>query len=120
MRSLRQDSGMANATVSDEQIKGCREALEAYWRKEDLWFDAKWWTPDEWRALGNEYGNDAVLNLTFEGPLYREFNVPWESHPPFAVQERTYEIQQQFGLYHELGYAWSMHFYPIQNVTLPS
>lgn len=88
-----------------------RDALEAYWRSKDLWYDAKWYTPAEWEARGERYGAGAHLHLTFEGPLYREFN---DGGPKWEVREHTIDIEQEHDYWHELGFAWSMHFYPVE------
>jgi ubiquitin-protein ligase len=90
------------------------EALKAFitdWlRKHDLLYDTKVYTPDEWLARGEKYGERSLLTITTEGPLYDMMNDGWNP--------RLYEKFQAFltsiGIWYELGYAWSIHLYPKQ------
>jgi len=98
--------------IPSSAVEAMRQELEDYWRAQDLWFDTRWYTPQEWAERGEEYGHKAVLNLTCEGPLNHALNYGWEEHPPFHTQTRSQEIAEAHGYWFELGYAWSVHFYP--------
>lgn len=55
-----------------------------------------------------EYNNPDTLTITFEGPLYDDYN-GCTAHP--QAEEAFQEIAQKYGLYPEQGYAWSLAFY---------
>jgi hypothetical protein len=104
-------TGLSSVQPLAERVEACRAALEAYWREEGLWFDCRWYTPEQWAERGEPYGDGAELHLVFEGGLYHAVNYGWEERPAWQTLTRTVEIEDRFGLYHELGFAWSMHLY---------
>ena len=55
-----------------------------------------------------EYSNPDTLTMTFEGPLYHELNYgDWGK----GAWEGLNRIGKKYGLYHEMGHAWSLAFY---------
>lgn len=106
---------MTRATKPRVRVAALRKALEAYWRSVDVWSDdVHFYTQEEWRDRGETYGVDGRLSVTFEGPLYEAMNhlqnLPGQQR--FEIAERTRQIAEEHGLWFELGYAWSMSFYP--------
>lgn len=57
-----------------------------------------------------EYNNPDTLTMTFEGPLYHAMNEGGWDKPGEAWYDLN-EIAEKYGLYHEMGYAWSLAFY---------
>lgn len=58
-----------------------------------------------------EYCNPDTVNMTFEGPFYADYNGyterGWDSEMDIN------RIAEKYGLYPEMGYAWSLSFWPI-------
>lgn len=55
-----------------------------------------------------EYNNPDTLTMTFEGPLYHDLNYGDWDKGAWAALNR---IAEPYGLYHEMGHAWSLAFY---------
>ncbi|MDO4323366.1 MAG: hypothetical protein Q4C61_12635 [Lachnospiraceae bacterium] len=55
-----------------------------------------------------EFNNPETLTMTFEGPLYEDYN---GYLPNSQSEERIWEIAEKYGLYPEQGYYWSLTFY---------
>lgn len=55
-----------------------------------------------------EYANPDTLTLTFEGPLYHDIN-----YGDAAMLDKIERLAKKYGLYPEMGYAWSMSLYEI-------
>lgn len=72
----------------------------------------KFYTRTQWdRERGEKYGREAELNCVIEeSGWYYVLN--GHSGPSEAAVELR-ELEEQYGVYHELGYAWSMHWYPL-------
>ena len=62
---------------------------------------------DEDPRTYTEYAGD-ILTMTFEGPLYDALN-----YGPWQVEEQLQAIFRKYGLYFELGNAWSLSAYPL-------
>lgn len=54
-----------------------------------------------------EYCNPETISITFEGPLYHKINY----HDYDFLQKLTKKFLNKYGLYFELGHAWSMTAY---------
>lgn len=105
--------------------------------KKDLWgdniiyFNGKAWSSSsEWggidgKKIGDmlyeyedknpkdyfEYGNPNTLSMSFEGPLYEVLNAyinGWTK-----LEQQFSKLFRKYGLYYELGYAWSLSAYEI-------
>lgn len=55
-----------------------------------------------------EYNNPSTITMTFEGPLYHALN-----YGPAKTEDSFRKLFNKYGLYFELGYAWSLAAYPI-------
>lgn len=55
-----------------------------------------------------EYNNPKTITITFEGPLYHHIN-----YGNGTICKKLNKLAEPYGLYYELGYAWSMTFYEI-------
>lgn len=100
---------MPDATLKRHKpITALRSALEAYWRQAECMTDVAFYTPEEWTARGEPYGQKALLHATFEGPLYAALNY---GEPSWDVHTRTHEIVAEHGYWFEMGFAWSLHVY---------
>jgi ubiquitin-protein ligase len=92
--------------------------VEFYLSKKKLNHDARVYKQAEWQARKEKYGNEAVLTITTEGPLYSLLN---DGSWPEAAEEITdlNSFLESMGVYWELGYAWSVHLYPIRRIAWP-
>ena len=105
--------------------------------KNDLWFDCcvyfngkAWATWSEWHGkngkkigdglyeYGNkdplkycEYANPSTITMTFEGPLYRMLN--GDVRGWVKLEDQFSKLFNKYGLYYEMGYAWSLSAYEI-------
>src|SRR3954464_5943131 len=93
-----------------QPILKLREALEAYWREQNVWGpDIGFYTPEEWfQQRGETMGSGGLLHVTFEGPLNHAMNM---YDGQFDVAEGTRALCERFGYWFEMGYAWTMHLY---------
>lgn len=55
-----------------------------------------------------EFNNPNTITMTFEGPLYMVLN-----YGPAKTEEAFSALFIKYGLYYELGYAWSLAAYPV-------
>lgn len=85
--------------------------IEFYLANHNLAFDSRVLTQEEWIARKEKFGNDALLTIVTEGPLYALLNRgDW---PEAAGQLKALEeFLEEMGVYWDLGYAWSVHIYP--------
>lgn len=56
-----------------------------------------------------EYANKNTITMTFEGPLYYDYN-GYSEHSHHSY-DKLNQIAEPYGLYAEQGYAWSLAFY---------
>ncbi len=54
-----------------------------------------------------EFNNPNTITMTFEGPLYMVLN-----YGPAKTEAEFLKLFTKYGLYYELGYAWSLAAYP--------
>ena len=101
------------------------------WGDNIIYFDGKAWSSSpEWsgvkgKQIGDriyeyedknpkdyfEYGNPNTLSMTFEGPLYHVLNgytKGWSK-----LEQQFSKLFKKYGLYYEMGYAWSLSAYQI-------
>jgi len=55
-----------------------------------------------------EFNNHNTITMTFEGPLYHILN-----YGPAKTEQAFLKLFNKYGLYYELGYAWSLAAYPV-------
>jgi hypothetical protein len=71
-----------------------------------------WYGPKEWADQGEPYGNDAAATVLIEGTsLHTVLNYP-ETDKAFKLYDAFYAFVNSLGYVAELGYTWSLHFYP--------
>ena len=58
-----------------------------------------------------EYNNPKILTMTFEGPLYHDYNGYFANISDCHAEEDIQKICDKYGLYPEQGYAWSLAVY---------
>ena len=58
-----------------------------------------------------EYNNPDTITMTFEGPLYHALN--GYSVDAESIETSLSKLFEKYGLYYELGYAWSLACYEI-------
>jgi ubiquitin-protein ligase len=86
--------------------------VEQYLRRRHLHHGATVYTPGEWEERGERYGEHSVLTITTEGPLGELLNYADGE----GAQEELADweaFMKSLGLWWELGYAWSVHLYPV-------
>lgn len=75
-------------------------------------FDASVYTREQWLRRGEEFGNDAPVTLTSEGPFAAAMN---GYDAPGPEDEDVPELFSGFlaglGLHYEKGFSWSWHVY---------
>ena len=75
---------------------------------EGLYGDACFYSIEDWTAREEKYGTDSLLILTIDGSaLYTLLNYGGDT-------DEFDDLVESFGFYYELGYSWSMGFYPIE------
>jgi hypothetical protein len=100
-----------SSNVSDDD-KGAMVWAWLKNRGDDLTFDAKLWSADEWHKRGEDYGEGALFTITTEGPLNGIINGHY-SGPEVDKTLRDFDkMLKGLGIYYELGNSWSLHFYP--------
>lgn len=68
-------------------------------------------TQAEWMDRNEEYGHGAAATMVIDGSvLYQSFNF---GEPPEEAEELT-AIAEALGYFIEMGFAWSLHFYPVE------
>lgn len=94
-------------------VEALRKDLDA-WLDADggrLRGDARIYSAEEWADRGEPYGRTSALTLTIDGsPLYMALN---HGEPSWDIMEELDAIANRHGYWWELGYAWSVHFYPL-------
>jgi hypothetical protein len=79
--------------------------------RHDLTYDARLYPKKQWRARGETFGTDALFTIVTEGPLYELINYAETPSAARLLAAFTEYVEAQ-GVWYELGYAWSLHFYP--------
>ena len=101
------------------------------WGDNIIYFNGKAWSSsEEWNGIKGkeiaenlyeyksknpkdyfEYTNPDTLSMSFEGPLYMALNGyvgNWNK-----TEQKFAKLFEKYGLYYELGYAWSLSAYEI-------
>lgn len=86
-------------------------AVMAWLGKNHLTHDTHLYTPEEWKARGEKYGQGSLFTITTEGSLNHLINYP-ETAADARLLEQFGRFLEKLGVYYEQGYAWSLHFYP--------
>ena len=103
------------------------------WGDNTIYFDGKAWSNSKTWAGENgkkiaddlyeyenrnpkdyfEYANPNTLSMSFEGTFYEVMNSYLDLSYCWRLQEQFSKILEKYGLYYELGYAWSLTCYEI-------
>lgn len=106
-------AGVATPPVSPEElitaIRGWWKSKERDWG--DLSYDTKFWTPQEWAAKGERFGNSALVNLTSEGGFNRILCYA-ESREDDRLVEEWNQLIESLGWRWETNACWAFSFYP--------
>jgi hypothetical protein len=73
-------------------------------------YDAKLWTPDEWRKHGSDPGS-AVFVITTEGPLYQLVNGHFDAPAADKLLRDFNKMLKSLGLWYDMGSAVELYFY---------
>ena len=85
-----------------------KKAVTEWAIKDGLLNDAKFYSNKEWNARGEEVHEDALLVLTIDSSgLYQLLNLGCDT-------EEFDDLVESFGFFYEMGYAWSLGFYPLE------
>lgn len=72
--------------------------------------DAKVYSAKEWAARGEPYGKNSFATLVVDGStLYDVLN----GHLDDPVMQQLDQVLEQYGLYSEMGFSWTLHVYEI-------
>lgn len=84
----------------------------AWLKRRGLTYDAAIFSRYRWDTVRNErYGRGALFTITHEGPLNELVNYP--SKAQMKVLRQFDAMLSGLQLFYEMGYAWSLHFYPV-------
>lgn len=98
--------------TAKREVTLLKNEVKAYLKKWGLDTDVTFYSKTKWRERGEPYGNEAVLSMTFEGPLYEALNYgEWGGYREGGAVDFFANVGQKYGLYFEQGYAWSGHFH---------
>jgi len=107
---------MAHSTWIDNigmptQLAVLREVFEEWLCIHEIDFDYRFYNSEEWaQKEGPEHLlQGAELILTFENDLFN-----WMNYGT-SVPDELQDLAEGFGYYYELGNAWNMGFYPLEN-----
>ena len=103
------------------------------WTDVNIYFNGKCWTTHN-KETGKYHYNDKenvyeheadprtyfeyvrnpnILSMSFEGTFYEVMNSYLDLSYCWKLQEQFSKILEKYGLYYELGYAWSLTCYEI-------
>lgn len=85
-----------------------QESLTEWMLRNGIETDTTFYHMPEWRERGEDFHNDAELVLVFEGGLYSMINYGGDTG-------EFDDLIESFGFSYELGYSWSMGFYPLDD-----
>ena len=88
-----------------------KTAIMGWLRRKKLDHDVGFYTAEQWAARGEEYGQGSVATITTGPDLHGVVNHYYEDS--FELEEQFKAKLETLGLYPELGYAWSVHLYPL-------
>ena len=97
--------------ISDmfKNLERMKQALKEWTIKESMFNDATFLTNKEWNERGEKLHNDALMVLVIDGSgLFSLLN---HGHDTTELED----LVESFGFWYELGYSWSLGFYPTEN-----
>ncbi|MEJ4046917.1 hypothetical protein [Erwinia sp. SLM-02] len=90
-------------------LERMRKAITEWAIKDSLLHDARFYSRSEWNSRSEEMHDGALLVLTIDSSgLYHLLNGGCDT-------EEFDDLVESFGFYYEMGYAWSLGFYPLDD-----
>jgi hypothetical protein len=90
-------------------LERMKHAITEWAIQERILDDAEFHSQQEWNARGENIHEDALLILTIDSSgLYHHFNFGCDT-------EEFDDLVESFGFSYELGYQWSIGFFPLEN-----
>jgi hypothetical protein len=102
---------LGETVINGIDMRDLKNKLMGFLKANDLDTDVCFYTPAEWNARGESVGDGSLATLTFEGPLYSVLSLNNGVEYFDEIDQGLKTVLDEFGLYYECGYAWSMHFY---------
>ncbi len=100
---------MISMNDMQQSLNRMKAAVTEWLIKEEILGDASFYTISDWKLRNEEYLNDSLLVMIFDGStLHTILNFGGE-HVEFD------DLVESFGFYYELGNSWNMGFYSIEN-----
>lgn len=92
-----------------KNLERMKNAITEWAIKDGLLDDAQFYSQQEWNERGEEMHDDALLVLTIDSSgLYHLLNFGCDT-------EEFDDLVESFGFTYEMGYQWSIGFYPIED-----
>lgn len=85
-------------------------AILDWLKRRGLDHDVNVYTPKQWAARGEPYGEGALFTLTAEGAFNHLMNAPESREDDMLIAEFN-GLLRRLDLRYEQGFAWSFHFY---------
>ena len=86
-----------------------KTAIKRWLKASGMDIDVDFYSKTAWADRGEPYGNDAVMSMTFEGPLYDALN-----YGVYHARDRMERICAEHGFWFEQGYAWIAVLYRLE------
>lgn len=93
-------------------VEALGRAVTALLKRERVGEDTRFYPQAEWQRRGEAHGNGAAATLTMEGPFNHMMNGHYGDADARRTVKRFYALVASLGYRAELGYAWTLHFYP--------
>lgn len=97
-----------NLLAKFEKLK---KALADWLARHELDNDLHYYTIEQWRERKEEYHNDALIVIVFEGGLFNVLNAYCSS---FDRLNEFDDLLTSFGFTYEMGHAWNLGLYAIE------
>lgn len=92
-------------------------AILDWLKRRDLDHGVSFYTPEQWAARGEPYGDDALFTLAAEGAFNHLMNYPESREDDLLIAEFN-GLLRRLGLRYEQGFAWSFHFHRDERATV--
>lgn len=99
---------MENSVVIEDVKKEFAALTEELFGDSDRY---KWYSTKDWVARGEKYGNKAEATIVIEESCWNQ--VLNYGAGDGKCWSRLIDMLEKHGLFYELGYSWSLHFYKI-------
>lgn len=90
------------------KLEKLKETLYEWLVINEIETDTKFYSIEDWKERNEDYLNDSLLVLIYEGGLHTILN--------FGGDTLEFDnLIESFGFYYEMGNSWNLGFYPIEN-----